>query len=240
MIADETATLRAVLQNGLVDTVLTPFRDPQTIRTLQWSEKQRREGLADPTNPNTFELLEHARSERWHEHTYGPITHDDTTFYWAVELARLVIPKGDIGILRTLEQVLFEHEGGYWPTNQFYWGSPYSVVPDVQNCEWYLQLYNLEGGIIPQRFNVQQAGAITRDNLPGMPYPELHDIQGLFYSAQNPNTSVKMLVPGQRILRFFFLTPPTTTYKWTVAGKLRASVQTTYSAEAAANARRFL
>lgn len=230
--------LRDALKTGLLDLTLYPYNDPYVIKAMANVANRDQVPLADPVNPNTFELLNHPRSERWQEHYFDPIAHPDfATNYWLIELARFVVPKGQIGFVRTLEQVVYDFEGDYYPTNSAYWGSPYSVVADVANLRWYCQL-DYYDGIWPVRFNFASVNPLTRGNLPGQPYTELSEIDGLWYGAQSPNTEVKLLVPGHRMLRFFMLSPPTTNFQWIATGRLRGTTQITYCVEAAQNARR--
>lgn len=225
-----------LIRQGIVDTILYPWGDRQVINSMRHVERQFPIS-SDNEDPNTFNLASHPRSERWQEHYFAPVTHADPAEYWAVEVARIIIPQGELGILKTIEQVLYDVDGNYYATNKNYWGSPYNVLTDVANCRWYFKLEWFDG-IQPEQFNLQSPNPIGYNNLPGYPFPELQEIDALWYPAGGENTRVKMLLPDARMLRFYFMTPPTTTYQWTVTGRLRALLQTTFCAEAAQNARR--
>jgi len=227
--------LREAIQAGLIEVELYPGPDTYEYKAMELF-KARDPSIFDPSNPKTFELAAHPASQRAQEHYFPPTLQPDMTFYWGVELARICVPKGEIGLVQSIEQVLYDDQGDYYPTASAYWGSPYSVNTDVRNVIWYLQLEYFDG-IQPARFNLPTAAPITRASLPGYPYPELPTIQGLWYAAQSPLSKTKLIVPGNRMLRFFAIVPPTVNYRWYATGRLRAYTQITYSAEAAANAR---
>lgn len=233
---ESSQVLREAVRDQVVDTVLYPF-DGFSIPfdMFEWVTSQ---GAIEPQNPHTFELLEHPKSRRYQEVIFDAVTDPDITGWWGVELARIVVPKGEVGFLTGIDQVLNDVEGNYFPTNVAYWGSPNYVLPDVDNTRWFLKL-DYYDGLIPQRFNrIQFAPAMQPGVLPGWGYPELHEIPGIWYPAHNSNANkLSLIIPGQRMLRFYFFTPPTVTYQWQVSGRLRAYTQSTYSREAQANAR---
>ena len=109
------------------------------------------------------------------------------------------------------------------------------MLPDVDNARWYLTL-DYYDGVLPAPFNHSGATPINSAILPGLSYPELFEIDALWYPA-GANQNLNLIIPGARMLRFFFLTPPTTTYQWQVRGRLSAFTQSTFSDEAAQNAR---
>lgn len=192
---------------------------------------------ADLTNPNQENLWEHPKSRRLQEVVFPPLDQPLQVENWAVELARIVVPEGQIGFLASLEQVLFDFAGDYYPTNQTYWGSPYFVDAEVAACRWYLTLDYFDG-LQPARHNVSGPTLATISELPGWAYPELNTIDGIWYPAHSPAShDLKLIIPGQRMLRFFFVTPPTVNYTWRAAGRMRAFNQSTYSKDASANAR---
>lgn len=235
-LADESAdVLRAAFAHGLVDSDVIPF-DPPSIppEMFQWVESQR---SRYQQNPHEFNLLEHPRSRRFQESSFPAATQPDPTENWAVEVARIVVPQGSVGFIESLEQVLNDASGSYYPTNQAFWGSPVFVDPDVDNCRWYLTI-DYYDGLVPEPFEISGATAIGIGRLPGAPYSELSEIDGLWYPANSPNAKhLQLIVPEMKMLRLFFMTPPTVTYTWQVRGRLTAYTQTTYCKEAANNAR---
>lgn len=225
--------MRNAVSHGVVDTVIHQL-SPRSIPApmFEWVVNER---AIEPQNPNTFELQEHPKSLRYHESVMDVATQTDIGEYYAVELAQFPVPKGRIGFIETIEQVLNDVDGNYYPSNVNFWGSPNFVIPDVDDCRWYLNL-DYYDGTLPTRYALSSASAISSTSLPGYPYTELHEIKSLWFPAHNKK-HFKLLVPGQRVLRFFFLTPPTAIYRWQAMGKLRGYTQSTYSKEAALNAR---
>lgn len=122
-----------------------------------------------------------------------------------------------------------------FPTNQEYWGSPEFQIPDVDNIRWYLKL-DFFNGIEPPLIYMASTVPIPASSLPGFPYLDLPLIDALFYPAHN-NRRIKLIVPGNRILRLFAYSPPTTLYQWRYGGRLAGSVQSTYHEESKHNAR---
>lgn len=223
--------LSQAVANGVIDTVVTEsFNDPYLCNLLGYPKEKLRQ-----QNPNSFELWEHSKSQRWQENILDPVIHTTTTDWFAVELARFVVPKGQIGFVRYIEQVVNDSAGSYYPTNNAYWGSPNFVLSDVDNLRWYLKL-DYFNGALPARFTLSSTVPFTSQSLPGMPYDDLHEINGIWYPA-HLNKELKLIVPGNRMLRLFFFSPPTTQYQWQVEGKLSGYTQSTYCSEAIDNAR---
>ena len=96
--------LREAIEDEIVDTIISPF-DGRSIpfKMFQWVVSQQ---AIDPQNPHTYDLLTHPKSRRYQQSILPPAIHETTTDYWAVELSRIVVPKGQIGFLTSIEQVL--------------------------------------------------------------------------------------------------------------------------------------
>lgn len=234
-----TADMRYVFESGMVDTTLAPFRNEFVMKALYgMRDRQLPDPRFDPARPSTFEPLNNPKTARWQEHTFGPQNMPIAAAWFGVELARIVVPDGDVGLIRTVEQVLYDQNGNYYATGSDYWGTPYPVDPDVANTRWYLNIQNYEGVTPPQYALSSLIFPLDREAFPGAPYPELPTISGIWLPANSPNTRVKLIVPGRSIVRFFFYSPPTVTWQWRVAGRLQAQTQTAYCREAEANARR--
>lgn len=227
--------MRAAVRDGVAETLLDPFTFEEIpLEMFHWVLGKSSEKL-NVQDPNHFDLLQHPKSKRAQISTFPAATHPNITQYWAVELARIAVPQGSIGFLWGLEQVMNDAAGNYYPSNREFWGSPQFVLPDVDNARWYLTLDYYDGQL-PDPFNHSGATPIDGSILPGLSYPELFEIDALWYPAGG-NQSLNLIIPGARVLRFFFLTPPTTTYQWQVRGRLSAFTQSTFSDEAAKNAR---
>lgn len=233
-------TMRHAVQNGVIDTVLSPFKNRHVSALMDWADRNR---ALEPQDPNTFEAFEHPKSQRWQDSSFSPALQElnpdpgPNPFFMA-ELAQFAVPKGQVGFVRVLEQVLRDYDGLVYPSNQEYWGSPIFEVPDIDNCRWYLTL-DFFAGILPARFIYTSAAPFTPDILPGAPYSDMFEIPCLWYPAGSAQQDLKLIVPGNRVLRFFFFCQPTSLYRWHVRGRLAGYTQSTYCSEAAQNARRF-
>lgn len=233
--AQEIRILSEAVTDGLVDVDLYPPIEPELAYCMYWAIA-RFEAAQDS---NYFSLATHPKSQSYWEHAYDRATHETTTDYFIVELARIAVSYGQIGFLTSIEQVLRDINGAYYPTSKDYWGAPDFVDTDVSQCRWYLTLdyYN---GVLPPRFTYSSTvpiGNNLNQVLPGTPFPDLYEIDALWYPAHSRNARIKAMIPGARMLRFFFYTPPTDTYQWVVRGRLRAQIQGMYSYHAELNAR---
>jgi hypothetical protein len=225
--------MRNAVRAGVIDTVLQPFGDPMIAALLNWVDSPQ---ATDPQNPHTAELWQSPQSQRWQESVLGVVEQPDTENWFAGEIARFVVPKGHVGFVRVLDQVLNDVQGNYYPSNREYWGSPHFVIADVDDCRWYLTLDYFDG-LQPPPYIYASAVPFLSDILPGEPYPDLHEIPGLWYPAHGPRDALKLICPGNRMLRLFFYTPPTTVYRWQALGRLAGYVQSTYNRDAETNAR---
>lgn len=196
---------------------------------------------ADPSliqNPNQFELFEHPDTRRYQEDVAGPFANLDTEAWRVFECARFAVPEGKIGIVKSFEQVLYDIEGSIYPTASEYWGAPYAVDLDILNNIWYLTLDEYDG-TLDERVNFTQAGVIRITQLPGYPYPELSEVNGLWYPAHCGNSNhLNWVVPSGKVLRVFWATGNTTNYTWAGTCRLRGFTQSTFSNDAMSNARR--
>lgn len=233
--AKKSAQLKKLIDLGVIDTVFDPFAGQfWPPRYFDWFTK-----LKDlpryRKDAQTFDVWPDAKTTRWQEHSFTTIDHHFPAQYWAVELARFPVPTGSIGFVKWVEQVVNDVDGNYYPTNVFYWGSPQFVLADVDNLRWYLRLTMFDG-TQPARYQVFNAAAIPSHALPGVPYSDLPVIDALWYPA-HAKKDLKLIVPGGWQLRFFLISPPTTTYQWQVSGKLSGYIQSTFQNAAVINAR---
>jgi hypothetical protein len=230
---ESSIALSNAVKNGVIDTVIHPFSNPIVVGLLGYIRERRGQHRQ---NPNTFEPYEHPKSTQWQESAFDTFLHPDTAEWSCAEVARFVVPKGQVGFVTHIEQVINDVGGNYYPTNQEYWGSPRFVLPDVDNIRWWLKL-DFYDGVQPARFQFANPAVFGSEVAPGMPYSDMHTIDALWYPA-HLDRPVKLIVPGMRMLRFFYYSPPTTTYQWEVRGRLTGYTQSTYSTEATQNARR--
>jgi hypothetical protein len=224
--------LNGAIYQRVVDAALFQLADPVVERAMK------RAGAHEDERgkPETYQLLETPKTLRWREQVFVPTVHNPQNEYVIAELARIAVPQGSVGHLQGIDQVLYDVDGNYFPTNSEYWGSPYFAFDEVDDCKWWLTLSNFYGGW-PARFFDNRTTAFDITDCPGYPYSELHEIRGLWYPAGNKER-VKMVIPGAKMLRFFVQVPPQTVYNWKMAGRLRASLQSTYHDVSAFNASR--
>ena len=236
---ESSIVMKNAVQNGVINTVLSPFGNPFVAALLDHADRGR---ALDAQNPNTFEAFEHPKSQRWQDSSLEPVQQllnpdpQAPNPFFMAELARFAVPKGQVGFIRKIEQVINDVDGAVFPTNQTYWGSPVFGVPDIDNCRWYLTL-DFFAGILPPRFRFDSLTPFLPSILPGRPYPDMFEIPALWYPANSAQPELKLIVPGNRILRLFFYTPFTTFYRWQVRGRLAGFTQSTYCMEATENAR---
>lgn len=232
------AFLGKLIKSGIIDTPFNPMDEnrSQYLRYGDWFLKLGNQKKCWP-NPDSYEMWTHAKTQRWQESHLDPVTHPVVTDYWAIELAQFAVPEGHIGWLKYIEQVITDVTGSYYPTNTTFWGSPYYVDPDVDNLRWYLKLTPFYG-TLPARYNLSSTIPIPVHSLPGVPYTELPQIDGLWYPAHR-RSEMKLIVPGRYVLRFFMISPPLVNYQWVASGKLSGYTQSTYQDCAVKNSRRF-
>lgn len=231
LLEESSIAMNNAVKNGVIDTMLDPFGNVFLPALMDWAARENAVNTQDPQN---FETFENPVSQRWQESVFEPLAQGPAFF--AVELARFTVPKGQIGYVLFLDQILTDSTGSFYPTNQQYWGSPHFVDPDVDNCRWYLTL-DYFNGQLPPRFLLTSPTIFGSNILPGEPYPDLHEVPNMFYPVHAPRDNMKLIVPGNRMLRFFFYSPSTQNYNWLAQGRLAGFTQSTYHAEATRNAR---
>jgi len=228
---DRKYVLGSAVRNGVVDTALDPINS-FLVSSLLRSARRKKEHYQ---NINSFEPYQHPKSAKWQVGTMETYIHPDLSDAACVEVARFVVPKGQVGFVQYIEQVVNDYQGRYYPTNKEYWGSPNFVIPDVDNIRWWLKI-DFYDGTEPARFVYNQNAAFGSEVAPGMPYSEMATIDALWYPAHN-NRRLKLMVPGNRMLRFYYYSPSLVDYGWVVRGRLSGYLQSTYCDEAMENAR---
>lgn len=228
--------LTAMIDGGIVNTPFKPLDERiEYTKYFEWflALAPRKQIWTDP---NQFHLSTAAQSLRWQVSHFPAQTHPSfATNYWAVELAHFAVPDGQIGFVKTIEQVVNDVDGNYYPTNVSFWGSPQFVDPDVDNLRWYLTLSEYYGWYPPQ-FALSTVAPIPVHALPGHPYPDLPEIDGIWYPA-HAQRPLNLLVPGRHVLRLFMISPPTVNFQWQVSGRLSGYTQSSYNDCAVRNAR---
>jgi len=222
---DESNVLRDAVKDGLIPTQLPVF-DKIDLKVFDYA--------TDNFKPQKFPQKDSQfapETQRYQEHHFD-VYNLPGNAQRLVELARIIVPRGDVGYLKSIEQFVADQDGGFFPTGSEYWGVPYQNDPDVLNLRWYLRLSNFEGEQ-PARF----VGGASIYNLPGWAFPDLPEIDYLWYPAHCVQKMPNMVIPGGTMLRFFILSLGSTVWQWRVMGRLRAVVQSSQCAEMYYNTR---
>lgn len=190
----------------------------------KWSDSQKKffslGGIAQTKNASLEKLASSPFALRWCEHTFGPYAHLGLSV--SVELARVVVPAGNIGILKRLNQVV-----SGWALAD--WGQPWTANATIDAIQWRLQLTRADdlGG---RWINASPV-------LPGEPFSDLPLINGLWYLPQAAQADLNANIRGGAALRFFAILP-VTQVEITIGGRLCAVQQAEYSSAAAQNVSR--
>lgn len=235
LIEESSLVMREAVKKEIVDVVLRPCEGlsiPLSMFSLVCSPE-----FAQPSanDPETFNLHTADQSLRWQENSLDWVTHDPVADYFMVEVARFSVPSGHVGYIEQLEQVVTDVDGNFFPTNQEYWGSPEFTFPDADNIQWFLKL-DFFAGTQPPRIQLNNTAPIPASSIPGYPYNDLPIINELWYPA-HCNRRIKLIVPGNRMLRLYAYSPPLVLYQWRYGGRLAGYTQSMYHAESTANAR---
>jgi len=235
IVQQATNWLSELIQGGAIDSPFKPLDARQSyIKWFEWflainPEKKVWE------NPQFFNLWTAAQSQRWQETPLRIMTHTPITDYWAVELAQFSVPWGHVGWINSIEQTVNDVDGGYWPTNVAYWGSPVFVDPEVNSLRWYFKLTAFNG-VLPPFYQRTDTIPIPSEQLPGEPYMPLAMLDALWYPAHNKK-HLQLIVPGGFVLRAYLYTPPTSNWRWQVGLKISGNTQSVFQNAAVINAR---
>lgn len=142
---------------------------------------------------------------------------------WVIELARFPVPHGFVGVLKSIEQYLYNNDQEI--TRSANWGVPYQEG-QTGPLQWFLRLDPFDG-YLPPRFQ-----AILSSYIPGTPYPELAQIDHFWFMSGSPSIWTHSLIPGGHYLRFFLYAGQQTVGRISVMGRLRGFYQSIYSHEA--------
>ena len=221
-----------VLNNAVKYGLIPPWRVPGWTDPLTRKMAAVLLDSAIPTkDPDLQRPYQNPKSQVYHEHHFDVITQPDPDPQlpeWLVELARFPVPFGSVGVLKSIDQYLFNNQQTI--TQSANWGIPYQEN-NVGAVRWYLRLSTFDG-TQPERFEVTGSPW-----LPGSPYIELPEIDHFWYPATSPGCATNSLIPGGYLLRFFFYAPADIIGQVRVMGRLRGYTQSNYNKEAAWNSR---
>lgn len=156
---------------------------------------------------------------------WEPWEHPGDALPYTVELARVLIPRGSIGVVRLLNQWV---SGDF--TTSTNWGNPFTGT-DVDDYIWSLRLVPFDGQQAPRLISAQQF-------MPGYSYPDLPQWRYLLYLPHNAGQEVNLVVPGGYSLELFVRTTALET-RDEVWGRLAGYWQSSeYAVESGFNARK--
>ena len=189
-------------------------------RFIQWALSQ---PLEKPTVParQLYELPE-LNPRTLHYWQNRPILYSAPagTDPWLIELARVVIPSENIGILKSLEQVVvhpdLQNPNYFSISGQ--WGNPFPF-PAGLIITWHLRLERVTG---TEPALINQSGVGVQALLPGEPHFELPEFDNLWFPASSPaSQNIHLTIGGRYRLRVLALVERADEYDLSIACKIR-------------------
>jgi len=185
-------------------------------------------------NPKSLHYLDNSMGRYQHPEITSPYAE------WTVELARFVVTRGSVGVVKGFEQYLAQDEEGQEPgfvyTQNSRWGIPGPWQTGLNNPItnpgiWHFRLSPLASGAHPA---INQTGNVP---LPGIAYSDFPQENLLWNPAGSAScNNVHFLVPSGFMLRLIYWTP-VQSVRLEVAAKLRGWIQSDLSPESAINVR---
>lgn len=187
-------------------------------------------------SPHSLHYGAHSRSLQTHPGTESPFDS------WTVELARFVVPRSRVGVVKGFEQFLAQQaileNPAYVYTQGSQWGIPgpwyTGIANPVSGCIWKFRLYNMGRDLESSPAWVSATGNVP---LPDIPYSDLPMTRDLWYPAGGVGSNnVHLLVPSNSILRVFLIVPQHTA-RLEAAAHLKGFIQSDRSDESRLNVR---
>jgi len=228
--------LRRAYEEEVIDSSLSIFRDAP-VNMMRWMNSVK---SLEPKVP-FVSLQQNPEALRTQIHTFGrtPADLDMKGTDHIQELARITVPPDNIGYLTNIEQYIADRDGGMYPSRAQYWGMPYHETVDYDEIVW---IFRLESylSIAPTRFTYTGVAPLANYEsvLPGRPFSDLPQFNGLWYPATKRNAFCA-IIPEGHILRLYAYLPGSDLpiYNWRVACKLTAYLQSSLCDEAHTNSR---
>lgn len=196
---------------------------------LSWAQRQPQRWRERSREPDLLSTLENPATLRVRFSTLGPFTHpsEEAPFApWIVEVGRIDVPWGQVGIVEAWEQYLADSKDIYSATN--HWGNPFAGGLPIR---WLWRLSEFRGPIAPF------INALMPVALPGRPFTDWPEDTDLWHKADTHKTPLRLIVPGGSSLRLFFFQNEACQTRISVASRLRAYVQSAYSDQSQINQR---
>ena len=158
------------------------------------------------------------RTQKYWESTRGLLTAPAGVNPWIVELARIAVADGYVGILKSFEQVVTVEEQEVCLSESENWGNPF-LIPDELTFTWYFRLERSGTGE-PPWINIASPTPLVY--LPGEPHFDLQEIYGLWYPAASPpSQNFHLTIGGRYRLRVLCVVARTDTTPFAVSAKIR-------------------
>jgi len=228
--AENTAVLRAALKRGIVDLSMC-FQLPASklMKTASRSTVPR------ATIQN---IDQNSQALRTQIHTFDRTDVLAATHDHVIELARITVPEGNVGHVRCVEQYMADSAGRFYASASNYWGMPYNETVPINELIWLFRLDNFDGSWLPQFYSTALVLGNFRAILPGAPWWDLPEFNGIWYPATH-RKGFSGTIPSGKQLRMFVYMPSSSQadYSWRLSGRLTARVQSELCSEARANTR---
>lgn len=208
-----------------------PWRSKLNVSFLRYSMALGRVVRPAPDTP--FKLLYekpevNPLTQNYWEHTFDLQAHPGGVNPWLIELARVVVPEGYVGVLKSFEQVV-EHEAIETPVHYSEsgnWGRPFLIRDANVSLTWYFRLEHWTGFEPPQVNTVNPA---PRD-WPGVPHFEQPQMRDIWFPASSPaSQNIHMTIGSGYLMRVLCLVELTAAYDLSISAKIRGFKMSAYN-----------
>lgn len=219
--------MRYARTSGVIDTT------PLAIQKLRWGTANLYKSLMNSVTEQAQDTLVNSpwlgKQSSWrlpqtrrYKQSRGPsinaVVQSNPGVDWMVELARYPVPFGSVGIIKSFEQYLSQGETIHSVSSS--WGDPFPTV----SVRWFLRLSPMSRVAVAW-IDVSGASAIV-DYLPGTPYEDLSDTNGLWFPAGSSSAAnIHLVIPGDSVLRLIALVSSSSQDAVNIAAKLTGSTQ---------------
>lgn len=227
---EDSSLFREALSIGIIDT--------STCRQSVPAKMMRSSGKSTVPRANIQNIDENSEALRTQIHTFDRTDVFLSTNNHLIELARIVVPEGNVGHINSVEQYMADSDGRFYASASEYWGMPYNETVNINDIIWFFRVDSYDGSWLPQFYATALVMPNPRGLLPGAPWFDLPEFNGLWYPA-NLRKEFSGTIPSGKQLRFFAYVPPEalTVYSWRLSGRLTARVQSELCKEAQYNTR---
>jgi hypothetical protein len=147
---------------------------------------------------------------------------------WVIELARVSIQDAQVGVCKSLEQVVIHPD---IQSPQYYstiasWGNPF-VLPDLLTITWYFRLERCD---TPEPPVINVSSPTPQVFLPGEPHFDLPQITDLWFPAASPpGQNIHLTIGSRYRLRVVAIVERTQEFAVSISAKIRGFSVGVYS-----------